>query len=52
MINCQVCGKEESRVRILEGYRLGRPVIRNFCFKCANLMGKKTLNKKSWFAFF
>jgi hypothetical protein len=32
---CAVC-KQAARVRILETYVAGRPVIRHFCFECAD----------------
>ena len=32
---CEICG-EPTRVRILEGYIDGKPMLRHFCFRCAD----------------
>ncbi len=33
--SCQTCG-QPVRVRILRGYRRGKPILEHFCFKCAD----------------
>ena len=37
---CSVCG-EPARVRILENYVAGRPVVRPFCFRCADVYSRE-----------